>query len=71
MSTENFSDPSFDSENYEEITSEEVDRVVEELERLMESVTSENIKSHLEDAINSIFFLVYDDEEATDVNDAA
>ena len=71
MSTENYSDPSFDSENYEEITSEEVDRVVEQLEKLMESVTSENIKSHLEDAINNIFFLVYDDEQSGDVSDAA
>ena len=49
---------------YEEITSDEVDRVVEELERLSESVQSENIKSYIEDAINSIFFLVYDDESA-------
>lgn len=71
MSTENFSDASFDSENYEEITSEEVDRVVEQLEKLMESVSSENIKSHLEDAINNIFFLVYDDEDSSDVQDAA
>ncbi|MGE3314256.1 MAG: hypothetical protein AB7O26_03995 [Planctomycetaceae bacterium] len=71
MSTENFSDASFDSEHYEEITSEEVDRVVEQLEKLMDTVASENIKSHLEDAINNIFFLVYDDEDSADVQDAA
>jgi hypothetical protein len=51
---------------YEEITSDEVDRVVEELERLSESVQSENIKSYIEDAINSIFFLVYDEDESAE-----
>jgi hypothetical protein len=55
-----------DGEEYEEITSDEVDRVVEQLERLMESVQSENIKSYLEDAINNIFFLVYEDEDRAD-----
>ena len=55
-----------DGLEYEEITSDEVDRVVEELERLAESVQSENIKSYIEDAINSIFFLVYDDEASAE-----
>ena len=55
-----------DGQEYEEITSDEVDRVVEELERLAESVQSENIKSYIEDAINSIFFLVYDEDESAE-----
>lgn len=70
MTTDHISDESFDNEDFEEITSEEVDRVVEQLEKLLESVSSENIKLHLEDAINNIFFLVYD-EEPEDVPDAA
>lgn len=70
MTTDHVSDESFDNEDFEEITSEEVDRVVEQLEKLLESVSSENIKLHLEDAINNIFFLVYD-EEPEDVPDAA
>jgi hypothetical protein len=53
-----------DEMEYEEITSDEVDSVVEQLERLAETVQSENIKSYLEDAINSIFFLVYEDDSA-------
>jgi hypothetical protein len=55
-----------DGLEYEEITSDEVDRVVEELERLADSVQSENIKSYIEDAINSIFFLVYDEDESAE-----
>ena len=69
MAAENLDDQGFNSDEYEEITSEEVDRVVAQLERLAESVSSENIKSHLDDAINNIFFLVYDEEE--DASDAA
>lgn len=67
MADQNFHD-GFDGsdEEYEEITSDEVDRVVEQLERLMETVDSENIKSHLEDAIKNIFFLVYEDEDCAD-----
>ena len=63
MAAENLTDQDFNSDEYEEITSEEVDRVVAQLEKLIESVSSENIKSHLDDAINNIFFLIYDDEE--------
>ena len=55
-----------DGLEYEEITSDEVDRVVEQLERVMETVQSENIKSFIEDAINSIFFLVYEDDDAAE-----
>ena len=63
MAAENLADQGFNSDEYEEITSEGVDRVVAQLESLMQTVSSENIKSHLDDAINNIFFLVYDDEE--------
>jgi len=63
MAAENLADQGFNSDEYEEITSEEVDRVVAQLESLMQTVSSENIKSHLDDALNNIFFLVYDDEE--------
>jgi N-dimethylarginine dimethylaminohydrolase len=55
-----------DGQEYEEITSDEVDTVVEQLERLVETVRSENIKSYLEDAINSIFFLVYTDDDSAE-----
>ncbi len=59
-----------DGLEYEEITSDEVDRVVEQLERLSETVKSENIKSYIEDAINSIFFLVYEEDELHPTGDA-
>jgi len=55
-----------DGQEYEEITSDEVDRVVEQLESLVETVQSENIKTYLEDAINSIFFLVYTDDDSVE-----
>ena len=51
-----------DSEEYEEINSDEVDRVVEALDHLMEIVQSENIKHYLEEAASSIYYLVYEDE---------
>ena len=50
-------------EEYEEISSEEVDRVVGILEDLAETVDSENIKTFLEDAVNSIYYLVYEEED--------
>jgi hypothetical protein len=52
-----------ETEDFEEITSDEVDRVVEQLEKMMETVSSENIKSYLEEAVNNIFFLLYDDDD--------
>jgi len=51
------------AEEYEEITSDEVDRVVEALEALVETVNSENIKIYLEDAVNSIHSLIYDETD--------
>ena len=66
MAEENVNSRANEGEEYEEITSDEVDRVVDELERLIETVSSENIKSYLEDAVNNIFFLLYDDEDCAD-----
>ncbi|MEX0717932.1 MAG: hypothetical protein WD066_15160 [Planctomycetaceae bacterium] len=59
-------EPAFDSnlsDEYEEISSDEVDRVVAALEALHDTVASENIQAALEEAINAIYFLVYDDDE--------
>jgi len=57
-----------DEDDFEEITSDEVDRVVESLEQLLETVQSENIRAYLEEAMNNVYFLVYeeDDEEMED-----
>lgn len=52
-----------DDEEYEEITSEEVDRVVAALDDLMESTDSQNIRAFLEEAATSIYCLVYDADE--------
>ena len=66
MADEQLDDQANDGLEYEEITSDEVDRVVEQLEKLMETVSSENIKAYLEDAVNNIFFLLYDDEDTAE-----
>jgi DNA-binding transcriptional regulator GbsR (MarR family) len=66
MADENVDGRLNEGEEFEEITSDEVDRVVEQLEKLMETVSSENIKAYLEDAVNNIFFLLYDDEDTAD-----
>lgn len=50
-------------DDYEEISSDEVDRVVEVLETLLATVDSENIRYYLEEATNSIYLLIYDDDE--------
>ena len=50
-------------DEYEEISSDEVDRVVDSLEDLIAGVESENIKTYLEDALNAVYYLVYDEEE--------
>jgi hypothetical protein len=52
------------NEDFEEICSEEVDRVIAELEKLIESVHSTNIKAHLTDALNAVFDLVYDSDDS-------
>ena len=53
-------------DDYEEISSDEVDRVVEALETLMATVDSENIRYFLEEATNSIYLLIYDDDATSD-----
>lgn len=57
-------------DDYEEITSDEVDRVVAALDDLMESTDSLNIRSYLEEAATSIYCLVYDADE-DDLEEAA
>lgn len=49
------------TDEYEVISSEEVDRVVEALEDLTETVESDNIRTYLDEAVNNIFYLVYDE----------
>ncbi|MFN9718382.1 MAG: hypothetical protein ACK58L_06805 [Planctomycetota bacterium] len=51
------------ADEFEEISSEEVDRVVEALDRLIAGVQSENIKHYLEEAASNIYYLVYEEEE--------
>jgi hypothetical protein len=64
--------PAGEEEEFEEITSDEVDRVVEQLEALIESVSSENIRFYLEEATNNIYGLIYDETDAEeDLADAA
>jgi hypothetical protein len=64
--------PDGGGEEFEEITSDEVDRVVEQLEGLIETVGSENIRYYLEEAVNTIYALIYDDADDEDsVADAA
>jgi hypothetical protein len=62
-------------EEFEEITSEEVDRVMELLEGVAASVQSQNILTILNEASDSIYELVYDEEDAVEgdepVSDAA
>lgn len=51
---------------YEEINSDDVDRVVAVLEELSESVSSETIRAFLEECSNNIYYLVYDDEDTSE-----
>jgi len=48
---------------YEEISADEVDRIVGELNRLMESTDSTNIRAMIADAANEILSLVYEEDE--------
>ena len=52
-----------EEQDFEEINSDEVDRVVEVLDGLIENIQSENIKHYLEEASSNIYYLVYEDEE--------
>ncbi len=58
-----------DDSAYEEISSDEVDRVISSLEDIAESIDSENIRGHIEDAINAIFYLVYDESDEQGLED--
>ena len=58
-------------EEYEEISSDEVDRVVEALEQLIGSVESENIQAYLDEAASNILALVYDEDDLDGVQDEA
>ena len=61
-----------DDQEFEEICSDEVDRVVEILDGLIENTQSENIKHLLEEASSNIYYLVYEDEsEDTSLEQAA
>jgi hypothetical protein len=55
--------PMSDEIEYEEITSDEVDKVVAALEQLSATVESETIKAFLEECSTNIYYLIYDDEE--------
>ena len=46
----------------EEISTDEVDRVLEKLTNLLESVESSTVHEYLEEAYNHIFSLVYEEE---------
>ena len=46
----------------EEISTDEVDRVLESLTNLLEGVESATVHEHLEEAYNQIFSLVYEEE---------
>jgi hypothetical protein len=50
-------------DDYEEISSDEVDRVVEALETLAATVESENIRFHLNEATDAIYLLIYGDDD--------
>jgi Asp-tRNA(Asn)/Glu-tRNA(Gln) amidotransferase A subunit family amidase len=56
-------EPLDDDIEYEEVHSDEVDRVVAALEELGATVNSETIQAMLEDVATSIYYLVYEDEE--------
>lgn len=61
-----------DDQDYEEISSDEVDRVVEILDNLIESIDSDNIKHYLEEASSNIYYLVYEDsDEELEASDQA
>ncbi len=70
-------DPADDEDGqFEVITSDEVDRILAELERLIDSTDSENIQVFLEDAHQNIYSLIYDEdgnalEDDDSVSDAA
>ncbi len=59
-----FDNRSSDSDEYEEISSDEVDRVIQALESLMQSVSSENIRAYLDESADNIYSLIYNADES-------
>ena len=53
-----------DDQEFEEISSDEVDRVVDVLDNLIEGIDSDNIKHYLEEASSNIYYLVYEDSDS-------
>jgi hypothetical protein len=49
-------------DEYEVITSEEVDHVLDVLDQLIGDVESENVRFHLEEAAAAIYELIYADD---------
>jgi len=60
-----------EDQEFEEICSDEVDRVVEVLDGLIENIQSENIKHILEEASSNVYYLVYEDDEDSDILEQA
>ena len=60
-----------EDQEFEEICSDEVDRVVEVLDGLIENIQSENIKHILEEASSNAYYLVYEDDEDSDILEQA
>ncbi|MBY0587689.1 hypothetical protein K2X85_10950 [bacterium] len=56
-------EPIMDDE-YEEISVEEVDRVVAALDQMIQSVESETIRAYLEATAEEISYLIDDEEES-------
>jgi hypothetical protein len=56
-------EPIMDDEEFEEISFEEVDRVVAALDQLIHSVESETIRSYLETTAEEISYLVDEEED--------
>ena len=56
------SDSGVEYEEVEEISTDEVDRVLESLTNLLENVESSTVHEHLEEAYNQIFSLVYEED---------
>lgn len=71
MSEELSINPEPMDDEFEEISSDEVDRVCAVLDDLLETVQSENIQAYLEECSNNIFALVYDDEDFEGTRDEA
>lgn len=49
-------------DEYEVITSEEVDHVLDVLDQLIGGIKSENIRLHLEEAADAVYDLMYADD---------